>query len=139
MRLSISITGFVAAICAADAASAQGVRVHGRLNAALPATSPQRDEQSWGALTAAMLEVPIVRQVGVGVELGAVTLSDGSAPSNPDLADPDGATGFSGALALHVRSPERSASGRKWHSGLWGGSSFGVMRSDGLFRMMGEV
>lgn len=138
MRLSRSITGFVAAICVANGAAAEGVRVHGRVNAALPATSPQRDEQSWGALTAAMLEVPIIRQVGVGVELGAITLSDGSAPATPGLADPDGASGFSGALALHVRSPERAAS-RKWHSGLWGGSSFGVMRSDGLFRMMSEV
>jgi outer membrane protein OmpA-like peptidoglycan-associated protein len=139
MRLSTTVSGFVAAIFIANGAAADGVRVHGRVNAALPATGPQRDEQSWGALTAAMLEVPIVRQVGVGVELGAVTLSDGSAPADATLADADGASGFSGALALHVRSPERSTSGRKWHSGLWGGSSFGVMRSDGLFRMMGEV
>ena len=139
MRLSTTVTGFVAAICVANGAAAEGVRVHGRLNAALPASAPQSDEQSWGALTAAMLEVPIIRQVGVGVELGAITLSDGSAPATPGLADPEGASGFSGALALHVRSPERAASGRKWHSGLWGGSSFGVMRSDGLFRMMSEV
>ena len=140
MRLAIPVSGFVAAALFSTAAGGEAVRVHGRVNAAVPATGPQKDEQSWGALTAVMLEVPIVPQLGVGVEVGAVTLSDGEPPSDSRLADPDGAFGLSGALAVHVRpAATREPGNPKWHSGLWGGGSFGVMRSAGLLRPMGEV
>ncbi len=140
MRLAIPLSGFVAAALFSTAAGGEAVRVHGRVNAAMPATGPQKDEQSWGALTAAMLEVPIVPQLGLGVEVGAVTLSDGEPPSDSRLANPDGAFGISAALAVHVRpGATRQPGSPKWHSGLWGGSSFGVMRSAGLLRPMGEV
>lgn len=130
----------MAAIFLAPSGLAEGVRVHGRANAALPMTGPQRDEQSWGALTAVMLEVPLVQQVGIGAELGAVTLSDGEPPATAGVVDPEGASGLSGALALHVRpGAERDPERRGWYSGLWGGTSVGVVRSGGLFRLMGEV
>lgn len=130
----------VATMAVAAEARGDGLRVHGLVNAAVPATGPQKNEQSWGASTNAMLEWALMPQLGVGVSVGALSLSDGSPPSDPTLADADGAAGVSGTLGVHLRpSATANSSEQRWHSGLWTGSHFGLMRSNGLLRMMSEV
>ncbi len=138
MRLVTAFSGFVAAMLLVRAGVADPVRVHGRANAARPATGPQKDEQSWGVLGAAMLEVPIIQQLGVGLEVGTLTLADGGAPADDQFADEDGAFGLTGAIGVHVRPLARRARAG-WHRGLWAGSSVGTIRSEGLWRPTSEV
>jgi outer membrane protein OmpA-like peptidoglycan-associated protein len=138
MRLVTAFSGFVAAMLLVRAGVADPVRVHGRANAARPATGPQKDEQSWGVLGAAMIELPIIQQLGVGLEVGTLTLADGSPPADPRFADEEGAFGLTGALGLHVRPLARRDRGG-WQRGLWAGSSVGAIRSEGLWRPTSEV
>jgi outer membrane protein OmpA-like peptidoglycan-associated protein len=133
--------GFVAASSLlASRAFGEAPRVHARLTAALPATGPQAREQSLGVAGTAMLELPLSPKLGVGVELGAITLGDGKPPEDPAFADAGATSGMSGALAAHVRPlATRDAGARRWYSGLWGGPSIGVMRTNSLIRLMGEL
>ena len=89
----------VVALCFSSVATAEPLRVHGRVGAAAPATGPQSSEQSWGVLTEALLEWPMIPELGLGLGLGTVSLSDGTPPADDTLSDPTGASGVSGSDA----------------------------------------
>src|SRR5688572_5609097 len=132
--------GFMAASLLASRAFGESPRVHARLTAALPTTGPQAREQSLGVAGTAMLELPLSTKLGVGVELGAITLGDGEPPEDPAFADAGATSGVSGALAAHFRpAATREPGARRWYSGFWGGPSLGVMRTNALIRLMGEL
>lgn len=132
--------GFVAASFLAGRAFGESPRVHARLTAAVPATGPQAREQSLGVAATAMLELPLSTQLGVGVELGAITLGDGKPPADPAFADAGSTSGISGALAAHFRPvATRDPARRRWYSGFWAGPSLGVMRTNTLIRLLGEL
>jgi hypothetical protein len=132
--------GFVAASLLATRAFGETPRVHARLTAALPTTGPQAREQSLGVAGDAMLELPLSAQMGVGFELGAISLADGKPPADPGFADAGATSGMSGALAGHFRPwATRDPAATRWYSGLWGGPSVGVMRTNALIRLMGEL
>ncbi len=145
MPFPFSIGGRLAAaatalLLAPGVARAEPVRVHGRFEAAVPATGPQRKEQGLGVAAGATVEWPVIPQLGFGLGIGAVTLSDGEPPEDAALVDEDGASGLSGGLSLHLR-PSASSTDDPSYSprGLWGGTRVGVMRSDGAYRLMSEV
>ncbi len=132
--------GFLAASFLASRAFGESPRVHARLTAALPATGPQAREQSLGVAGTALLELPLSPRLGVGVELGAISLGDGKPPEDPTFADAGATSGVSGALAAHFRpAATRDVGARRWYSGFWGGPSIGVMRTNALIRLMGEL
>jgi outer membrane protein OmpA-like peptidoglycan-associated protein len=131
------VTVCLAAACASTA-TAEPLRLHAGAGAAHAFTGHQKDELGFGATGLGAAELPLTRELGVQLELGALWLSQGSAPKDPTLARGGSATAYTGGIGLRVRPFAGSYRFGKPLSaaGLWAAGSGGVAATGGLARGM---
>lgn len=121
-------------------AHAEPLRAYGRIGGALPVGGYQSDELGVGAGLTAGLEYPFIAKLGLGVEFGAVWLSDGEPPKDPTFTDGGAGSQVSAALALHFRpGAERELAKLDSSAGWWGSVAAGLAFTGGLQRPMTDV
>lgn len=139
-RKRVAVGAFLACWAVLGETQAEPLRIFGRGGVALPIGGYQANEFGLGAALVAGAELPFTPKVGIAAELGATWLSDGAAPTAPSFANPNGASQFSGALALHFR-PGNTADLAQFDAsaGWWGSASGGLAVTGGLKRVMADV
>lgn len=110
-------------------AAAQELQLHGELGVAHALGDPQQREYGFGAIASGAAELTFARVLGLQVELSAVGLADGSAPSNPALASHGAGFGFDAMAGLRLH-----PLGRRAAAGLWLDGNGGVAITGGAAR-----
>lgn len=117
-------------------AHAEEPRLHLRTGAAVALTGFQADEFGTGFGVFGGLELPVVPQLGWGVELGGLYLSQGERPRDSRFQDAGPASAWTAALSVHVRPFHDPRGPANWLSQCWAGASFGGTVTGPLTRML---
>src|SRR6266545_3758731 len=115
-------------------AQAQGLRLHVEAGAAKAIANAQQRETSWGALGNLELEWRVARPLGLQLGVGALELSDGDPPQNPEFADRTETSAQFAMLGARVYPFSADQSSTISPAGLWLDANLGVARTGDLLR-----
>ena len=138
------VTSFaaLAIVCfgAGTARAAEPLRLHLSAAAAHAFTGHQSREFGWGGAALPAVELPLTRALGLQLELGALWLSEGKAPSNPNIQPEGSALSWSATLGLRLRPFATSHDGTRLSpSGFWLAAGPGAAYTGALARPMVNV
>lgn len=119
------LVGIVPCLLVASPAAAEEIRVHVEAGAAHAVGTPQGRELGAGGGGDARVELPVARMLGVQAGVGAVILSEGSAPSDPGIAQRSTGMAVFGTAGVRLH---------PFGEGLWLDGNAGVAETGGLFR-----
>ncbi len=130
MRWSLVWVGWCALGLVSTVVRADPARFHGTGAAARAFGAHQTRETSWGGAVMGAAELPVSRQVGLQLELGALALTDGDPPEDAQFADQSGATAVGGGVGVRVRPFASSYAGKPASmASLWLSGAAGIMRT----------
>ncbi len=134
MRTARRIALTASLLTLASPAVADDLRLHATGGAARALGGHQSDELGWGGAAYGAAEWGFNDIWGLQFEAGWIGLSSGDPPSDPDLAELDGASGVQLGLGLRVRpfgsAPRTAVSA----AGLWLSAAGGLSITGGLAR-----
>jgi outer membrane protein OmpA-like peptidoglycan-associated protein len=118
------------------ALAVEPVRLHGTVDGAKAFGGQQGRELGFGPSGFMAGELPLIPAVGLQVELGGVWLSDGKAPTDPDLADNGAASAAAVGVGVRVRPfATRAKEIDLFHpSGIWLSTAGAITRTGDLTR-----
>jgi outer membrane protein OmpA-like peptidoglycan-associated protein len=121
-------------------AGAEHIRAHGTVGVAKAFGGHQERELSLGGGIIGGVELPLIPQVGVQAEVGALMLTEGDAPLDPKIQPEGGAHTIHGALGVQARPfIKKDPTDINGFSGIWVGANFGATTTGGRFRPMFDV
>ena len=121
VALGLGLVGLV------GVAWAEPVRLHGTAAAARATGGHQKDEFGWGIAGFGAGELPLTRAFGLQLELGALWLSEGDPPADPNILPEGSSNAFTAGAGVRLRPFVGAYSGSPISAaGLWLSAAGGV-------------